>query len=228
MSLPPKRALLLELGVEPYDRVWEMQLQLVAARYQDRIPDVFILLEHEPVITIGRRAKQENILASHQQLDELGVQVRRIERGGDVTYHGPGQIVGYPILRLHDHADGASGYMHALEQVLIRALADLGIAAYRRREYIGVWTDQGKIAALGTRIKRGITYHGFALNIDPIMEHFRLIVPCGLTEPVVSARSILGRPVDVEQARSFVRARFQEVFGINLEPATWEEAQKGL
>ena len=216
-----KRILLLELGVEPYDRVWEMQHLLVEARRQERVPDTFILLEHTPVITLGRRAREENLLASRERLAALGVDVRSVERGGDVTYHGPGQIVGYPILRMHDHVGGASDYMHALEEVLIRALGDLGIAAYRRSQYVGVWTDQGKIAALGTRIQRGITYHGFALNIDPIMAHFQLIVPCGLPEPVVSARGLLGRPVDMDQARARVRHHFGQVFGARLEAVTW-------
>ena len=221
MSDADKHALLLELGVEPYDRVWELQHQLVAARYADDIPDTLILLEHLPVITFGRRAKEEHILATRHRLSELGVQVRQVERGGDVTYHGPGQIVGYPILRLCDHAGGASDYMHALEETLIRALSRLSIDAFRRSGFVGVWTEFGKIGALGARIQRGITFHGFALNIDPIMDHFRLIVPCGLREPVTSASRILGSPVEMTQARAHVRTSFREVFGVSLETTDW-------
>jgi lipoate-protein ligase B len=212
----------LELGTEPYDRVWEMQHRLVAARQANRIPDTVILLEHEPVITMGRRAEDAHIVASPERLAQEGAIVRRIERGGDVTYHGPGQLVGYPILRMLDHVRGASDYMHALEEVLIRTLADFSIQAYRRKKLIGVWTERGKVAALGTRIKRGISFHGFALNVDPIMAHFQLIVPCGLNEPVTSMRQVLGEPVPMNEVRGRVRHRFREVFGTRLEPMGWE------
>lgn len=221
----PKRCWLLELGVEPYDRVWEMQHRLVEARRAGRIPDAFLLLEHEPVITLGRRGNESNILAAPARLEELGVIVRKVERGGDVTYHGPGQIVGYPILRIHDHNLGASDYMHALEEVLIRVVGDLGITAYRRDGLVGVWTEGGKVAALGARIQLGVSFHGFALNVDPIMEHWRLIVPCGLTEPVTSMRQLLGRRVEVAEVRARVRARFEEVFGVALQPVTWCEIE---
>ncbi|NLS78081.1 MAG: lipoyl(octanoyl) transferase LipB [Chloroflexi bacterium] len=221
----PKRCWLLELDVEPYDHVWEMQHRLVEARRAGRIPDVFLLLEHEPVITLGRRGHESNILAAPARLEELGVIVRKVERGGDVTYHGPGQIVGYPILRIHDHNLGASDYMHALEEVLIRVVGDLGITAYRRDGLVGVWTEGGKVAALGARIQLGVSFHGFALNVDPIMEHWRLIVPCGLTEPVTSMRQLLGRRVEVAEVRARVRARFEEVFGVALQPVTWGEIE---
>ena len=207
----------LELGIEPYDRAWEMQHRLVAARRAGRVGDVMLLLEHEPVLTLGRRADESNILAPPETLAALGVAVRRVERGGDVTYHGPGQLVGYPILALHDYDMGASDYMHALEEVLIRALAQVEVRAFRRDGLIGVWTEAGKIAALGVRIDRGITYHGFALNVDPIMAHWALIVPCGLTGvSVASVRQMRGEAVPMAEMRRLVRQEMAAVFGVTL------------
>ncbi len=224
-----KKVLLLELGVEPYDRAWELQHRLVAARRSGRLGDVLILLEHEPVLTLGRRADESHILASLDTLKRLGVAVQRVERGGDVTYHGPGQLVGYPILRLADYGLGASDYMHALEEVLIHALADLGVAATRKPDLIGVWAGGGKIAALGARIEEGITYHGFALNVAPDMAHFALIVPCGLRdEQVTSMSAVLGRPVEMAQVRARVRHHFAQVFGVALQEIGPEETKKLL
>lgn len=209
------------LGRLPYAEALELQETLVEERRRGAAPDTLLLVEHPHVITLGTASQPEHVLLDEEERRVRSIELFETGRGGDVTYHGPGQIVGYPILRMHDHVGGASDYMHALEEVLIRALGDLGIAAYRRSQYVGVWTDQGKIAALGTRIQRGITYHGFALNIDPIMAHFQLIVPCGLPEPVVSARGLLGRPVDMDQARARVRHHFGQVFGARLEAVTW-------
>lgn len=223
-----KTAWHIELRVEPYDKVWAMQHALVAARRADRVRDTLLLLEHTPVITLGRRAKPAHILASAARLAALGVETRQVERGGDVTYHGPGQIVGYPILRLHDHMRGASDYMHLLEQVLIDSLADFHIHAYRRPKLVGVWTEQGKVAALGARIQRGVTFHGFALNVDPIMSHFQLILPCGLSEPVVSMRQILGQTPPMADVRACIRAHFAALFGLTLVTTTWDQLEGQL
>lgn len=217
-----KREILwLELGVEPYDRIWDLQHRLVKERQANRIKDVILLLEHEPVITLGRHADESNILATPEHLAALGVQVRHVERGGDVTYHGPGQLVGYPILRLADYGLGASDYMHALEETLIHTLSDLGVASHRRDGFIGVWTELGKIAALGVRIEKGITYHGFALNVDPEMTHFQLIVPCGLQqERVTSMAQVLGRKADMASARACFPYHFARVFNAKLARVT--------
>lgn len=210
--------LLLNLGLEPYERTWELQHRLVRARQERRIDDILILLEHEPVITVGRAGDLGHVLASADELQEAGIQVHKIERGGDVTYHGPGQLVGYPILCLDAHHLGVSDYMHALEEVLIRTLSDFGLPAHRREGIIGVWAGWGKIAALGARVERGVTYHGFALNIAPNLEHFALIVPCGLMDArVTSMEQRLGQAVATQLVRERLIWNFGQVFAVPLE-----------
>jgi lipoyl(octanoyl) transferase len=205
--------LYLNLGRQPYSETWDLQHRLVRARQQESVGDIVILVEHEPVITLGRAADASHVLASATELRDLGIAVHRVERGGDATYHGPGQLVGYPILRLADYHLGVADYMHALEQVLINALADLGCRAFRRDGIIGVWTEQGKIAALGARVERGTTYHGFALNVDPPMEHYRLIIPCGLVdESIASLRQALRVPVPMAKVQECVVLQLGQVF----------------
>jgi len=209
--------LVLNLEREPYARAWQLQHTLVKARQEGRVDDVLILLEHEPVITLGRIADAGHILASAEQLRKAGVAVQRIERGGDVTYHGPGQLVGYPILSLEAHGLGISDYMHALEEVLIRTLTDFGLAAERRKGVIGVWVQDRKIAALGARVERGVTYHGFALNVATDLAHFAFIVPCGLADArVTSMECELGRKVAMPLVRERVAWHFGQVFSIPM------------
>ncbi|MFQ6058441.1 MAG: lipoyl(octanoyl) transferase LipB [Anaerolineae bacterium] len=215
---------LLNLSLEPYDRALELQHRLVAARKEGRGEDVLILLEHPPVITLGRRADESHITASPELLARLGIRVHRVERGGDVTYHGPGQIVGYPILDLRGHRQDVGWYVHSLEEVLIRALADFGVAAQRVEGAVGVWVGDGKIAAIGARIESWVTYHGFALNVDPDLRHFDLIIPCGIQDKAVtSMRRVLGQPVDLSAVRRRLAQRFGEVFGVTLEEVTLKD-----
>lgn len=228
------------LGLVPYDRALELQHELVGAHKAGHGTDTLLLLEHPPVLTLGRNAHSENILASPEYLDELGIRVFRVERGGDVTYHGPGQLVGYPILDLHHFRRDIGWYIRSLEDVLIQTLNSYGLEAHRagldangRRDskLVGVWvpnpTDdpllkrvqpEAKIAQIGARIERWITYHGFALNIDPQMRHFDLIVPCGITDkPVTCLARVLGRPVSMTEVRERVAHCFENVFDVALE-----------
>ena len=217
--------LVLNLDREPYGRAWTLQHRLVAARQEERIGDVLLLMEHDPVVTVGRAGDASHILGSSDKLREAGISVHRVERGGDVTYHGPGQLVGYPILSLHAHHLGASDYMHALEDVLVRTLLDFRVPAHQRADLIGVWvgTDR-KIASLGARIERGVTYHGFALNVAPDLEHFCLIVPCGLAGiEITSIERELGKPIDMRVVRERVIEHFGEVFDLTLEETTLAE-----
>jgi lipoate-protein ligase B len=210
--------LVLNLGVEPYEWAWELQHRLVEARQKGQLDDILILLEHEPVITLGRTGDESHILASAEELRRAGIVVHRVERGGDVTYHGPGQLVGYPILSLEAHHLGVSDFMHALEEVLIRTLHDFGLPAYRREGMIGVWVGESKIAALGARVERGVTYHGFALNVAPNLEHFALIIPCGLVgASVTSMERELGKPVAMPLVRERVIKNFGQVFAVPME-----------
>ena len=229
MELPqvnlPERppAWLLEFSLEPYQRMWDLQRSLMHARQEDDIPDALMLLEHEPVITLGRRGKESHILATPEALKEAGISVYRVERGGDVTYHGPGQIVGYPILRLTSFGLGVADYIHLLEEVIIRTLSDLGLTGRRRDKIIGVWLGNNKVAAFGARIERGVTYHGFALNVNPIMEHYEFIIPCGITDAgVTTIQREVAQPVNVSQTRKRIRHWFSEIFQVDFEPIPQE------
>ena len=227
MSLPGddeltrKRAWLIQLGVEPYGPIHALQSELVQWRQQDLIEDTLLLLEHTPVITLGRRADRAHILATPQSLESEGIVVHQTERGGDVTYHGPGQLVGYPILRLRSYRIGASDYMHRLEEVIIRTLANYGLVAHRREREIGVRVGGNMIAAFGVRIKRGVTLHGFALNVCPNMLHWSLIVPCGITDASVTSMAVEMRsapPMSV--VRQHLVSHFETLFDLKLVPTT--------
>jgi lipoate-protein ligase B len=213
------------LGLQPYERALELQHQLVAARREGRINDTLLLLQHPPVITLGRRGNEEHILVSREWLREHGIQVHRVERGGDVTYHDPGQLVGYPIMDLTQHRTDVGWYMHSLEEVLLRTLADFGIASRRLPGNIGVWLDdRRKIASLGARIESWITYHGFALNVAHDVSHFHLIVPCGLTDKeITSMENALGRPVDITTVAERVVDNFCTVFDMKPRQISLEE-----
>ena len=177
----------------PYANALRWQTALVAARQDAAIPDVILALEHRPVITRGVRAHDAHVLASPLRLGELGIEVYDTPRGGDVTYHGPGQIVLYPILRLAGEEADAHQHVARLEETAIRTAADFGVAAERRAGKTGVWTPSGKLAAIGVRFQRWVSSHGISFNVAPNLEHFGLIVPCGLAgEAVTSLQALLG------------------------------------
>jgi lipoyl(octanoyl) transferase len=207
----------------PYADALALQHRLVAARKRGAMNDVLLLLEHPPVFTLGRNANETNILASRELLEQIGIAVFRVERGGDVTYHGPQQLVGYPILNLQNYRPDVGWYVRALEDTLIRTLADFGIASRLIEKLIGVWVAQpgqvdprlrdAKIAQIGARIEQWITYHGFALNVDPPLAHFDLIVPCGINDKAVTSMTrVLERPVDMRTVRERIATRFGQVF----------------
>ncbi|MEE9203755.1 MAG: lipoyl(octanoyl) transferase LipB [Nitrospirales bacterium] len=201
-----------------YQAAWELQRQLVQERIANRRPDTLILLEHGPVFTIGRSAKENHWRGDERALRGLGYPVYRVERGGSVTYHGPGQIVGYPILRLNQFCAGPKAYMHLLEEVVIRTLADWGIVGRRIEKLPGVWVGSDpveKIAAMGVRIIEGTTMHGFALNVSVDLTPFTLILPCGIPGcRVTSMAARLAKPVDHTAVRDRLMGVFGEVFGL--------------
>ena len=187
-----------DLGLIDYADAVRLQDALVEQRLRDEIPDTLLLLEHSPVITLGRRATLGDVYLSEAQLAARGIQLERATRGGLVTYHGPGQLVGYPIVRLRARGLSVPCYVRSLELGVIDALAELGVAASIREHHVGVWTERGKIAAIGVAQRHGISLHGFAVNLQPDLQHFGLINPCGIAElGVTSAAAILGHPVDV-------------------------------
>ena len=179
-----------DLGCLGWAEAYRIQQTLVDQRKAGRVPDQLLFVEHPHVITLGRNAHRSNILASPEMLSRGGVDVHETNRGGDVTYHGPGQVVGYPIFDLRDWKRDVRAYVNALVQAIARTLAEYGIEAGPDPEAIGVWVDGKKIAAIGIHISRWVTSHGFALNVDTDLSYFRTIVPCGLSKPVTSMRDL--------------------------------------
>jgi lipoyl(octanoyl) transferase len=213
------------LGLVPYREAVELQRQLVEDRRRGVEPDTLLLLEHPHVITRGVRARDDrsHVLASDEALGALGVSLEEAGRGGDVTYHGPGQIVGYPILDLRPDRCDAHRYVRDLEEVLIRAAGDFGVAAERVAGLTGVWVGGEKLAAIGVRISRWVTSHGFALNVSTDLDFFRLIVPCGIRgRGVTSVSSLLGRDLSIREVERAVVRRFCEVFGRELKRSSFE------
>ena len=203
------------LGTVGYDEALALQRTLVEERRVDRIGDLLLLLQHPPVVTLGVRGDggRSHIVATSEELDELGVEVHETTRGGDVTYHGPGQVVGYPIMDLRPDRCDVHRYVRDLEDVMIRVCAGYGIAAGRVNGLTGTWIGAEKIGAIGVRISRWITSHGFAFNVHTDLDHFRLIVPCGISDRgVTSLSKLLGRHVPIPEAEDALVRHFGEVF----------------
>lgn len=175
-----------DLGRISYAEAFDLQQNLVEQRKRGLIADQFLVVEHPPTITLGRNGRLEHLLAGEEALRRAGISFHRTNRGGDVTYHGPGQIVGYPIVDLREWKRDVVAYVRALEEVIIESLAEFGICAARVPGWTGVWVDGKKIAAIGVHISRWITSHGFALNVATDLSYFQYIVPCGLPQPVTS------------------------------------------
>jgi len=216
-----RRGFLLDLGRMEYGRALALQEQVHRAVLAGLCPDVLLLLEHPPVITTGAKGGEKHLLVSRETLTKEGIALFATSRGGDITYHGPGQIVGYPVMDLSRYGRDVHGYLRRLEEVLIRALADIGLEAGRVPGYTGVWVGDGKVAAIGVTVRQWVTMHGFALNVDPEMRHFSLIVPCGIRDHgVTSVATLTGRPVSPDGIRWRVAARFGEVFDLALVPVS--------
>ena len=199
------------LGRLPYTEAWDLQRAFHEGKVSRRTEDDYLLLvEHPPVFTIGRNGDAANLLVDRSGLD---AEVHHVDRGGDITFHGPGQLVGYPIITLDDPKQIVP-YVRRLEEVLIGVLADFGVEGRREDGFTGVWTDSGKVAAIGVRVSRQVTMHGFALNLDPDMAFFGMMNPCGITDrPVTSLSALAGRKVTHEEAVEALVPRFREVFG---------------
>jgi len=208
----------LELGRIAYGSALEWQQRLVAERKQGTGEDHLLLLEHPHVITLGRNGKMENLLAGDEVLDRAGISFFPTDRGGDVTYHGPGQLVGYPILDLREWKRDVGAYVRAIEQTIIDTLADYGIAAGRIPKLTGVWVGERKIASIGVHLSRWVTSHGFALNVSTDLSYFQYIVPCGLTKPVTSMAAVGVRATVVEVGGTLA-AHFGRIFEREMTPA---------
>jgi len=210
-----RKCCLRELGRTDYGTALELQRQLVAERQQGLIPDQLLLLEHPHVITLGRNGKAGNVLASDEVLSRAGVGFYPTDRGGDVTYHGPGQLVGYPIVDLREWQRDVGAYVRGVEQAIIDTLADYGISAGRIPKLTGVWVGDSKIAAIGVHISRWVTSHGFALNVSTDLSFFQYIVPCGLTKPVTSMAA-LGVDAGLHEVGQTLAGHFGRVFDCEM------------
>lgn len=210
---------IVRLGLMDYGEALRIQEKLLALRQEGKIGDTFLLVEHPPVLTLGRRGEYSHILMSRQLLEADGVSIYEVNRGGDVTYHGPGQIVGYPIMDLTDQDRDLKKFVWNIEEVFIRLLKqEYGITADRdENKYTGVWVGNEKITAIGIAVKRWVTMHGFAFNVNTRLEHFKWIVPCGLTDRgVTSLQKLIGHPMDFDRLNDLVVNYFCRVF--NMEP----------
>ena len=205
------------LGLVPYREAWDVQLRTHEEVADGHRPDTLLLLEHPHVYTLGRRGQERDILIDADSLESLGIEVHHTDRGGEVTYHGPGQLVGYPILNLRRWGGGPLKYVRALERVLIETLAGFGVVAESEGHPTGVWVEDRKIAAIGVKVSRRVTTHGFALNVCPDLKYFDHIVPCGMPDSTVTSLSLeLGREVMVGEVTPVLVERFGQVFGLQI------------
>jgi lipoyl(octanoyl) transferase len=224
LQQPEKICWVLDRGRIAYQPAYELQRKLVEARQARTIPDVLLLCEHSHVITLGRNGKREHLRASPELLAQKNVESHWTNRGGDITYHGPGQIVGYPILDLAEHRRDVRWYVEQLEEVMLRTTLDFGIAGKRIEGQHGVWVDtpagEEKLAALGVHMSRWVTSHGFAYNVSTDLRYFDWIVPCGIAgKRVTSLERVLGRAVRMEQVRESLASHFRGVFQCSLQNA---------
>jgi lipoyl(octanoyl) transferase len=210
-----KEILVCDLGLTRYGDAWELQRELFQLRTEGQVPDILLLTEHTHVFTIGKSGSDSHLLASRPELDSVGADVFHIDRGGDITYHGPGQLVAYPILDLQNFYLDVHRYLRDLEKVIILTLNEYGIAGERDPRYTGVWVGGKKLAAIGVKVSRWITMHGVAINVNSDLSYFNRIIPCGIADRgVTSVEALLSRRIDLNEfSRLFVGA-FGKVFGV--------------
>ena len=206
---------ILDLGLKSYQESWNFQKEMLKKRSNNEINDTLIFVEHEPVFTLGKNANENHILQNYPE----NIKTFHVERGGDVTYHGPGQLVGYPIIDLRNYKKSISWYMRSLEQVIIETLLDFDIQSERKNGLTGVWYKNEKIAALGVRVSKWITMHGFSLNIDPDLNNYNSIIPCGIFEyGVTSMSKILNKNINLGSVKNSLKIKFLDQFKIkNIE-----------
>ncbi|MBI2855819.1 MAG: lipoyl(octanoyl) transferase LipB [Chloroflexi bacterium] len=204
------------LGVTDYPEAWKLQQSIASQRWEGLLPDTLMLLEHPHTYTLGRRGRREDVLLEEEGLGRLGVALYHVDRGGEATYHGPGQLVGYPIVDVRP-LGGPVKYVRALEAVMIDVLEEFSIQAHREDGFPGVWVGQEKIGAIGVKISRGIATHGFALNVNPDLSYFQHIVPCGIRDMgVTSMQCLLVKPVVLEEVALRVVYYFGRRFGRDM------------
>jgi lipoate-protein ligase B len=209
---------IIDLEKRDYKETWDLQKTIHKKRLDGEIPDTLILVEHNPVITMGKSGKDNNLLIPRKTLEEKGIDFYHIERGGDVTYHGPGQLVGYPIFNIRNGLIGIKPFIDRLEDVIITTLRDFAIKAEKREKMIGVWTQTGKICSIGIAVKRWVSFHGFALNVNTDLNYFDHIVPCGLKNvTMTSMQRILDKTIAMDDVKKAVIEKFAEIFNKKVE-----------
>jgi lipoate-protein ligase B len=207
---------ILDLGVVEYREAWELQRRLHHQRVEGRIPDLLLLLEHPPTITIGRSGSLGNVLISSKQMVQAGIPLFFIDRGGDVTYHGLGQLVGYPILDLRDQGGDLHLYVRNLEEVMIRTLRDFSIQADSDESHPGVWVKGEEVGAIGLSVKKWVSMHGFALNVNTDLDHFAFIHPCGFSDKRATSMSkVIGRKISTAEVSPLMKPHFCDIFGFS-------------
>ncbi len=224
-------AQLVHLGRMPYGEAWALQRAVGARVRLGELPDTVLLVEHPPVYTVGRGAHGSltNLLWDEEERARQGIELFEVDRGGDITYHGPGQLVGYPILNLNHYGRDLHQYLRNLEEVLIRALGDFGVGAGRLPPHTGVWVGEEKIAAIGVKASHWITQHGFALNVNPNLAHFTGIIPCGIEDKgVTSMHHVLSRPLTLAEVTPRVEQHLAEVFGFDFQSVAGEALVSAL
>jgi lipoate-protein ligase B len=215
--MEPNQIQVIRAGRQEYRTCWELQQQLAAARRAGQIPDLLLLVEHPPTYTIGRRGTREHLLIDEAKLLEVGATCLEVDRGGDITFHGPGQLVVYAIIDLGLTNRSVRRYVENLEHVVIDSLRRYGLEAIIDAANPGVWLGRDKIAAIGISIHHGVSYHGFALNIDPDLRYFDYMIPCGIPDRgATSLRRELGRPVDFDAVTNLVVERFAARFDVDI------------
>lgn len=214
-----------DLGKIDYQAAWELQRELFDKRYKNVLPDILLLLEHNHTYTLGKTADKNNLIGSKNYLEENKISVYDIDRGGDITYHGPGQIVGYPIISLENWKKDTHKYLRAIEEVIIRTCSEFGINSSRNEKYTGVWVGDKKITAIGIKVSRWITMHGFAFNVNTDLKYFGGIIPCGIKDKAVtSIENELKQKVNIESVKKLILKHFKDVFEYSgYESITLEE-----
>lgn len=214
-----KETHILDIGLTDYSDCWVFQKELLKLRAEGLVRDSLILTEHNPVITMGRGTDRANLVANEAVLKAKGVSVYEIERGGDITFHGPGQLVAYPIIDLKRRNRDTHKYLRDLEKVIINSLNKLGLVAGLKKGLTGVWVNDSKVAAIGVGVSKWITYHGLALNVNTDLDYFHLINPCGITEyPVSSISSLINDRQDFEYVKNILKSEFLDYFEYNISP----------
>jgi lipoate-protein ligase B len=204
-------------GIIDYKKAYELQLELLEKRHKNKINDTLLLVEHPPVLTIGTSGTRDNIVVNNNFLKDRGIEVFESRRGGDITYHGPGQLVGYPILNLKEHKKDLHWLLRSYEEVFIRLLKEYNIQADRIKGLTGVWVGNEKITAIGVGVRHWITYHGFAFNLDPNLDHFSYIIPCGIKDKgVTSLKKEMGSEAKKEEVIEKIIKYFAQVFEMDI------------